>query len=74
MDAQIQRQDIEAFSAWKKQLDLTMKETKGEGASKYLAGLTNKGQKVQARMGITENDPTVESLRRISKVIIALLF
>ena len=68
VDTQIKRQDIEAFRAWKKELNLVMKATKGEGILNYVNGLTSSGSVIQARMGITENDATVDSLKEISKV------
>ena len=72
VDNQIKRQDIEAFKAWKRELNLLMKATKGEGILNYVNGLESSGSVVQARMGITETDATVDSLREISKVCIHL--
>ena len=70
VDTQIKRQDIEAFRIWKKELNHVMKITKGEGIVNYLKGLHASGRMVQARMGIPENDATVDSLKEISMVCI----
>ena len=49
-----------------------MKQTRGEELSKYLEGLTTTGAKLQTRMGIAENDPTIDSLKDISQVRVKL--
>ena len=69
---QIKRQDIEAFRVWKSEINQYIKQTRGEELSKYLEGLTSSGAKLQTRMGIAENHPTIVSLSGISQVRIDL--